>query len=84
MKYSKQFSLILALFVFGEMTPLAAQPLKQSVNIKDEEGTTIEIKPDGTKRIQKTDGTLIEVNPDGSKLIRKADGTTINVKPGDS
>ncbi len=52
----------------------------QGETIKEKDGTTIQVNPDGSKKIQKPDGTLIEVHADGTKSIRTPNGTTIEVK----
>lgn len=48
--------------------------------LRDAEGSTIQMLPNGTKVIQKTDGTLIQIKPDGSKLIQSADGSSIQIQ----
>ena len=43
----------------------------------NDEGSSVQVKEDGTKIIKSADGTLVQVNPDGSKLIRNSDGTEV-------
>lgn len=78
---NKKFFLMLAVAGFSSMGLMADETVK-SMNVKDEEGNTVQIKEDGSKLIKKTDGTSIEIKPDGSKHIRKADGTTVDINPG--
>jgi T-complex protein 10 C-terminus len=60
---------------------LLAADVQQGAANKAEEGTSVQIMPDGTKMIQHSDGTFIQINPDGSKMIKQPDGTSVLVKP---
>lgn len=78
---NKKILMALAIAGFAQGTMIGEENPVKTMNIKDAEGNTIEIKEDGTKLIKRTDGTSIEIKPDGEKIIRKADGTIIDVKP---
>jgi hypothetical protein len=60
---------------------LSAHEQTKNINITTEDGTTVQVRPDGSKFIQKADGTSVEEKADGTKIIKKADGTTIQVNP---
>lgn len=69
------------LLLAGALTASYAIAEEETATIRVEsEGNKIEIKPDGSKSIERKDGTVVEIHPDGSKLIRKADGTSVEIR----
>lgn len=72
--------LMAAVIGFSHMGLMADENPVKSMNIKDAEGNTVQIKEDGSKLIQKADGTSIEIKPNGEKLIREANGASIEIK----
>ena len=56
------------------------QTVTDDKTIKAPDGTTIEMKSDGSKVIHSSDGTVIQKNADGSSVVTETDGVVVEVK----
>lgn len=77
--FLKSLSCIGFLTLGGLVQPqLMAAP---TPSVTNGDGSSVQIRPDGSKLIQNSDGSSVQIDRDGSKTIKKEDGSVVQIKP---